>query len=799
MKNPNTSRVPLSFLLFTLVALSGCSGQQSRPVNKRISATVSGLRSKGLVIQTNGANAVSISSNGPVVLAYIAGGMPYDVTVKEQPHDPTQSCAVTGGSGTVGDSDISNISVSCTGGAYDVIARVSGLGGTGLVLREDTTGSTVPVTADGTITLASQITDDGYYSVEVVTFPTSPSQTCTVSPKGGRLAGANAVVDVTCAIYAFDINTSISGLLGHGLALQADVGGGGSVSVSADGTVTLAAQVADGSPYSVRVATQPTNPSQTCTFASVNGKLIGANVMLAVTCTTNAFDVTASVLGLKGQGLVLHEKVSDRYVTVTADGTVTLAHQIIDSSSYSVEVQTPPINPSQTCTLSPVSGKLTGANVTVAVTCVTNSYSISGIVIGYTGSGLGLYETKLGALPIPSRARSFAFPGSLQSGSSYAVKVWQSTSENFTCSVLNGDSIVGNSDVHVAVLCRPAVSLSAGMQQTLAVDAQGNLWAWGSNWKGQLGNGSTEDQHKPTNVGGSYSWALVSSSFYHSAAIQTDGSLWTWGDNSCGQLGDGTRADQLIPKQVANDKNWALVSAGYCHNVALKTDGTLWAWGENGTGQLGDGTRAPQLSPKQIGNGKDWAFVSAGEWWTVAIKTDGTLWAWGEGDGALPLPDPTSPEKIGTATDWNIVSANGFTHTASLERNGTLWAWGKNQYGELGDGTTSSERDSPEHIEDATDWVLVSAGGFHTAAVKVNGTLWAWGKNDHGQLGSYGTTDQHSPEQIGYATDWVLVAAGGSHTVALKTDGSLWGWGRNDNGQLGNASTSAVTSPVRIW
>ncbi|MCX6924292.1 MAG: immunoglobulin domain-containing protein, partial [Verrucomicrobia bacterium] len=120
----------------------------------------------------------------------------------------------------------------------------------------------------------------------------------------------------------------------------------------------------------------------------------------------------------------------------------------------------------------------------------------------------------------------------------------------------------------------------------------------------------------------------VSARGSHTVAVKADGTLWAWGYNNYGQLGDGTTDSKSSPVQVGTDTKWQVVAAGYYHTVAVKTDGTLWAWGYNNSGQLGDGTRASKSSPVQVGTDTNWQVVAAGDYYTVAVKTDGTLWAW---------------------------------------------------------------------------------------------------------------------------------------------------------------------------
>ena len=149
-----------------------------------------------------------------------------------------------------------------------------------------------------------------------------------------------------------------------------------------------------------------------------------------------------------------------------------------------------------------------------------------------------------------------------------------------------------------------------------------------------------------------------------------------------------------------------------------------------------------------------------------------------------------------TTTNWSSVSA-GYYHTIAIKTDGTLWAWGFNNYGQLGDGTTTN-RSSPTQIGSGTNWSSVSAGGYHTVAIKTDGTLWVWGNNGNGKLGDGTTTDRYSPVQIGSGTNWSSVSTGGHHTIAIKTDGTLWAWGYNVYGGLGDGTTTDRTTPTQI-
>jgi len=228
------------------------------------------------------------------------------------------------------------------------------------------------------------------------------------------------------------------------------------------------------------------------------------------------------------------------------------------------------------------------------------------------------------------------------------------------------------------------IMMSAGINHTATIRADGTLWTWGANGSGRLGDGTTTDRGSPTRIGADTNWAFVSAGGNHTVAIRTDGTLWAWGGNWSGLTGLGTtEGNTLVPTQVGTDTNWASVSAGVTHTVAVRTDGTLWAWGTNEHGRLGDGTTTLRNIPAQVGTDTTWASVSAGTEHTVAVRTDGTLWAWGSNwEGALG--DGTgihrsTPVRIGVATNWASVSA-GFNHTVAVRTDGTLWAYRQNHF-----------------------------------------------------------------------------------------------------------------------
>ena len=302
-------------------------------------------------------------------------------------------------------------------------------------------------------------------------------------------------------------------------------------------------------------------------------------------------------------------------------------------------------------------------------------------------------------------------------------------------------------------------------------------------------------------LAGKFQGPISLSDFYNKGA---SGAFWLWGDNSHGQLGDNTVNDKSSPVQtLAGGTNWKQITCGQYHTAAIKTDGTLWTCGWNGNGQLGDNTRTDRSSPIQtIAGGTNWKQISCGYRHTSTIKTDGTLWTWGWNQygqlGDNSTTHRSSPvQTLAGGTNWKQVACTGY-HTAAIKTDGTLWTWGWNQYGQLGDNTRTDRSSPIQTIAGGTNWKQISCGYRHTSAIKTDGTLWTWGSNGSGQLGDNGGVPTSSPVQtVAGGTNWKQVVCGNYYTAALKTDGTLWTWGSNTNGQLGDNSTTDKSSPVQ--
>ncbi|MEM7139928.1 MAG: hypothetical protein AAF548_02785 [Actinomycetota bacterium] len=316
------------------------------------------------------------------------------------------------------------------------------------------------------------------------------------------------------------------------------------------------------------------------------------------------------------------------------------------------------------------------------------------------------------------------------------------------------------------------LDVTAGLHHSCRVAENGTLWCTGDNGAGQVGSvfvGSSTDTYR--RVGLSTRWVAVDAGGDVTCGIEAD-DLFCWGANANGQLGDGTTTDRAAPALVALDV--AQASTGGRHTCAVYESGALYCWGRNDRGQLGLGDTSTRLAPVQVGTDTDWQAVAAGFDFTCALKTDGSMHCFGANTfgqlGSGDTVDRSTPEEI-VGTSWSVLDA-GYGHVCATRADRTLFCWGDNTYGQLGDGTTTA-RTTPTLTGGSTPFIDIGTGDFHTCAVETGGPtneLYCFGGNFFGQLGDGTTTNRSTPTLIASGANWFKVAAGSAHTIGVTVN-----------------------------
>jgi len=253
---------------------------------------------------------------------------------------------------------------------------------------------------------------------------------------------------------------------------------------------------------------------------------------------------------------------------------------------------------------------------------------------------------------------------------------------------------------------------------------------------------------------------------------------------------------------LTNAQMWGTaITAGQYHSVVLLKDSTVKAFGRNLEGQVGDSTTSNQDRPRFVNGLTEIIRISAGNKHSLALKLDGTVWAWGDnGDGQLGDGTTTqriSPVQVSGLTGVIEISGGNGYHSVALKSDGTVWAWGLNDKGQLGNGTTT-DSSVPVQSTGLTGVIAISAGKYHTLALKSDSTIWSYGGNWYGMLGDGTTSQRTTPVQVVGLTGIKAIDGGAEHNLALKSDSTVWAWGRNSDGQVGDGTTTNRTSPVQV-
>ncbi|MCB1397515.1 MAG: hypothetical protein H6898_16770 [Rhodobacter sp.] len=344
--------------------------------------------------------------------------------------------------------------------------------------------------------------------------------------------------------------------------------------------------------------------------------------------------------------------------------------------------------------------------------------------------------------------------------------------------------------------------VAGGDRHTCAIDTAGQVWCWGYNNYGQIGDGTTTDRLTPVLVDGVTGAVALALGGTHSCAIDGEGQTWCWGDGGFGQLGNGPGLEQsLTPIVVPGMTRTVSISAGYRHVCGLQARGQLYCWGFGYAGQIGVGTTEDAMSPRRVRSlRRRSAEVALGWVHTCARQRNGRVNCWGAGSsGQLGIGSTTNqlvPVQVGGLRNVATLALGALHSCAVLER-GRVRCWGRNDSGQLGDGTTT-DRLNRVRVRGLSRVAQVALGDSSSCALRNNGRVRCWGNNAAGQLGDGTTTQRLAPTEISTLSNVTQIAVGGAFGCAVSDGGRLQCWGRNGDGQLGDGTTSNRLTPVDV-
>lgn len=266
----------------------------------------------------------------------------------------------------------------------------------------------------------------------------------------------------------------------------------------------------------------------------------------------------------------------------------------------------------------------------------------------------------------------------------------------------------------------------------------------------------------------------------------------------------------MTPTAPQNQYRFVLLLIMICTclvaGVAAADEGGIWAWGWNNNGQLGDNTTTQSSDPVQVTGLErfDTIAIAAGNAHSLALASNGEVIGWGWNFfgqlGDISGTDRHTPVPVSWPVEIDIIAIDAYgDHSLALASDGSVWAWGRNNAGQLGLGDTF-DRSAPVRVAGLGDRTItaIAAGSAHSLALDSEGSVWAWGRNSNGQLGDGTTARKTSPIQVPGVGSITAIGAGSDHSIAVGSGGAVWAWGRNQYGQLGDNTTSQRTTPVQV-
>jgi alpha-tubulin suppressor-like RCC1 family protein len=356
---------------------------------------------------------------------------------------------------------------------------------------------------------------------------------------------------------------------------------------------------------------------------------------------------------------------------------------------------------------------------------------------------------------------------------------------------------VDNPAVSLATASAPLAFLQVSaseFQHTCGVTTDNRAYCWGRNTEGQLGIGTTTaGSSTPVPVAGTLRFRMISAGFDATCAVTTDFHAYCWGSNGRGELGDGTTTDRIRPTAVAGGLRFRTVATSFQHTCGLTyPDSRIFCWGWNSDGQLGDRSRTDRLRPVAIATTLTFKQVTAGYHHSCGLTGDGHLYCWGAnhygeaGTGSTDFRVFRPTLVAGTRLYRNVDAGRDYTCAATTGFR--AFCWGYNGAGQLGNGGTASSR-TPSAVAGGLSLERVTAGNFYACAEATNNKAWCWGGFN---------SSNRNPIAVPTTLLFSQLSAGGGHTCGRTPEAVAYCWGSGFEGQLGNGTKSNSATPVPV-